>query len=156
MADGFKRLMRKQLQENLDSFADLINKPLPKKGWIRTIREALGMSSYVLADRFGCSRVNITSMEQREKKKTISLETLEQAAQAMNCKLVYCFVPTEPISILREKQARSIAKKRIEFINHSMKLEQQGLSKKQLKYQEDDLVQELLEGSSKKLWNDQV
>ncbi len=146
--------MRKQVQENVNELLILTRKSIPQKGWIRTIRDALGISSYVLADRFGCSRANITKMEQREKKKTISLETLEQAAQAMNCKLVYCLVPIEPLNKLREKQARSLAKKRINLINHSMKLEQQGLSKKQLKQQEDDLVQELLQGNPKKLWND--
>ena len=46
-----------------------------------------------------------------------------------------------------------IAKKRIKIINHSMALEQQGLNPKQLQQQEDDLVQELLQGNPKKLWD---
>lgn len=154
MARSFKKLMREQVQESLNNFLELANKPVPKKGWVRTIREALGMSSYVLAERLGYSRSNITALEQREKKGTISLETLEQVARAMNCKLVYCLVPIEPFDKLLEKQARFLAKKRIQSINHSMKLEQQGLNPKQLKQQEDDLVQELLHGDSKNLWND--
>ena len=154
MADIFKKLMREQVQESLNTFLELAKKPIPKKGWIRTIREALGMSSYVLADRLGCSRANITTIEQRERKGTISLETLEQVAQAMNCKLVYCLVPLEPLDTILEKQARSIAKKRVKIINHSMSLEQQGLTQKQLQQQENDLVQELLQGNPKKLWND--
>ncbi len=154
MADIFKKLMREQVQESLNTFLELAKKPIPKKGWIRTIREALGMSSYVLADRLGCSRANITTIEQRERKGTISLETLKQVAQAMNCKLVYCLVPLEPLDTILEKQARSIAKKRVKIINHSMSLEQQGLTQKQLQQQENDLVQELLQGNPKKLWND--
>lgn len=153
MTDGFKKLMREQVQESLDKFIEIAKKPAPPKGWIRTIREALGMSSYVLAKRMGCSRVNITTLEQREKKGTISLQALEEAAQAMNCKLVYCLVPLEPLDIILENQARIVAKKQIRLINHSMKLEQQGLNPKQLQQQEDDLVQELLKGNPKNLWD---
>jgi predicted DNA-binding mobile mystery protein A len=152
MADGFKKLMREQIQESLNNFSELIKKPVPKKGWIRTIREALGMSSNVLAERLNCTRANISSIEQRERKGTITLETLEEVAQALNCKLVYCLVPIEPLDKILEKQARLIAKKRIKIINHSMKLEQQGLTSKQLQQQENDLVQELLRGNSKALW----
>lgn len=156
MADGFKKLMREQIQESLNNFSELIKKTVPKKGWIRTIREALGMSSNVLAERLNCTRANISSIEQRERKGTITLETLEEVAQALNCKLVYCLVPIEPLDKILEKQARLIAKKRIKIINHSMKLEQQGLTSKQLQQQEDDLVQELLRGNPKKIWNDRT
>ena len=68
MSDGFKKLMLEQVQEALNGFMDLAKKPIPKKGWIRTMREALGMSSYVLANRMDCSRTNITTIEQRERK----------------------------------------------------------------------------------------
>ena len=154
MSAVFRKLMRKQVASSLEDLSTLAQKPVPKKGWIRTIRDALGMSSYVLADRLGCKRNNITAIEQRERKGTITLETLEQVAQALNCKLVYCLVPLEPFDITLEKRARLVAKKRIATVNHSMKLEQQGLSQKQLQQQEDDLVQELLRNDPKNLWTD--
>lgn len=149
--------MRKQVQESLDDFLILAQKSIPPKGWIKTIRDALGMSSSVLAKRLKCNRTNVTRMEQREKNGTISLEILEQAAKALNCKLVYCLVPLEPLDKMLEKQAHIVARKRIKAINHSMKLEQQGLDPKQLQQQEDDLVRELLQGDPKNLWsNDDV
>lgn len=154
MANGFKKLMRQQVQESLEAFKELAKKPIPKKGWVRTIREALGMSSYVLAERMGCSQSNIASIEQREQKGTITLETLDQVAKAMDCKLVYCLVPLESLNDILEKQAKMLARKRVKIINHSMSLEQQGLSSKQLKQQEDDLVQELMQGNPKRLWNE--
>lgn len=154
MADGFKKLMRQQVQTSLQGYEELAQKPIPSKGWIKTIREALGMSSYVLASRLAKSRANVTSMEQSEQKKTISLKSLEQIAQALNCKLVYCLVPIEPLDKILENQARKVAQHRIKLINHSMKLEQQGLSAQQLKQQEDDLVQELIQGNPKDLWGD--
>ena len=155
MVNGFKKLMREQIQESLEKFKELAKKPVPKKGWIRTIREALGMSSYVLAGRVGCTRANISTIEQREKKGTISLETLETIAQAMNCKLVYCLVPLESLDKILEDQARALARKRVKIINHSMSLEEQSLNPKQLQQQEDDLVQELLQGNPKRLWDDE-
>ncbi len=154
MNPNFEKLMRKQIQDTIDHYAEIAHKPIPKKGWVKTIREALGMSSEILAKRLSCSRSNITTIEQREIKGTISLETLERVAQAMNCKLVYCLVPQDPLEILLKKQARIVAKKRIQAINQSMKLEQQGLTKKQLQQQEDDLVEELLQGKTKHLWAD--
>jgi DNA-binding transcriptional regulator YiaG len=68
MANGFKKLMREQVQESLNAFLALGQKSVPQKGWIRTIRDALGMSSAVLAERLDCSRANITQIEQREKR----------------------------------------------------------------------------------------
>jgi predicted DNA-binding mobile mystery protein A len=157
MTNKFKKLMREQVQENLNDLLILTNKPVPPKGWIRTIRDALGISSYVLAKRLKCNRANVTRIEQREKKQTISLETLEEVAKALGCKLIYCLVPIEPLDKILEKQARLVAKKRIKAINHSMKLEEQGLSQKQLQQQEDDLVKELLQSDPKNLWgNDEV
>ena|SRR3990167_6743406 len=153
MANRFKRLMREQIQASVMDFFDLTKKPAPKNGWIKTIREALGLSSKVLANKLGCSQANISYMEAREKKKSISLESLEQVAQAMNCKLVYCLVPLEPFDKILEKQARKVAKKQIRLVNHSMKLEQQGLNAKQLKQEEDALIEELLSGNPKNLWD---
>ena len=115
------------------------------------------MSSEVLANRLGCKRPNVIAIEQREVKGTISLETLENVAKALNCTLVYSLIPNEPFNKILENQARIVAQKKIKIINHSMKLEQQGLDPKQLKQQEDDLVQELLQGNLKKLWsNDEI
>lgn len=144
--------MREQVQENIDNYGELTRKPIPKKGWVRAIREALGMSSYALAERLGCTRANVSSIEHREAAGTISLNMLKQAAEAMNCKLVYCLIPIEPLDQILEKQARAIAKKRTKAINHSMALEKQGLTQKQLQKQENDLVQELLQSDPKKLW----
>ncbi len=152
MTDGFKKLMRKQLQESLSDFSKPARKPAPPQGWIRAIRDALGISSRVLANRLGCRRENVTSLERREKSGAISLATLAKVAQELDCKLIYCLVPHESLDTILEKQARSIAKKRIALVNHSMKLEQQGLSAIQLQQQEDDLVKELLEANPKQLW----
>ncbi len=153
MTNSFRKLMRNQVQDSLNNFLGLLNKPIPKKGWIRAIRDSLGMSSSALSKRLGCSTANILALEGREKKGSISLATLERAAQAMNCKLVYSIVPIKPLDQILEDQAKIIAKKQAALIKHSMRLEHQGLTAMQLKKQEEDLVQALLQGNPKKLWD---
>lgn len=152
MKEKFKKLMREQIQESLKNLSELSGKTIPKGGWIKSIRQALEMPVSSLANRLGCSRNNITALEQREKKGSISLKTLEEVAQALNCKLVYCLVPLDSLDETIEQQARKVAKKQIKTINHSMLLEQQGLTAKQLKNQEENLVKELMQGNLKKLW----
>jgi len=154
MTSDFKKLMSNQVQKILNKFMGLIKISVPRSGWIRTIRDTLGMSSYSLAKRLGCSRENIVALERREKNGTVTLKTLDEVAQAMNCKLVYCLLPMKPLDQILEEQAMLIAKKRISIVNHSMSLEQQGLTPQQLKQQEDDLVQELLQGKLGNLWKE--
>ncbi len=154
MTKTFNRLMLEQVQEKLNQFLPLINRPVPRAGWIQTIRKALGLSSALLAKRLGCTRSNVIFIEEREQKGTITLETLENVAKSLNCKFVYCLVPIISLDKQLEDQARTLAKKRISAINHSMQLEKQELTTKQLQQQEDDLVQELLQGNLKKLWAD--
>lgn len=154
MEKNFKKLMRQQIQKDLNDYQGINNKTIPVDGWIRTIRKALDMSSSFLAYRFKCNASNIIKMEKREQQGTITLETLQQAAQALNCKLVYCLIPLEPIENLRKKQAELVADKIIDSTNHSMKLEDQGLTSQQLQQKKIDLVQELLDGNANDLWRD--
>ena len=149
---NFQGLLKKQVQKRVDAYGILLHETAPKQGWIRTIRDALGMSAAVLAQRLGCQPANVKSAEIRESKRAITLDTLERFAQALDCKLVYGIVPLEPFDRILEKQARKIAQQRVQMIDHSMKLEEQGLTKIQLKQQEDDLVQELLQEHPKRLW----
>ena len=148
----FKKMMREQVQIDVSESSSLAQKPSPRGGWIATIRNALGLSSYQLAKRMKCAQSNVTALERREKAKNISLASLEAAAQAMECRLVYFFVPHQSFDAILENQARRIAKIRLKPINHSMELEQQGLTIQQKKRQEDEMVQELLQGNLRDLW----
>ena len=146
--------MREQVQADVHEFLDLAHKPAPKSGWINIIRRVLGMSSSQLAKRLGCSQSNVSSFERREKEGTITLKALNDVAQAMNCRLVYCLVPNKPFDELLEDQARLVAKRQLRSVSHSMKLEDQGLTAQQQKRQEDELVKDLLYGSLRNLWKD--
>src|SRR5579872_1498388 len=149
----FKKMMREQIQDDLNNLDSLVKNPRPKEGWIEIIWKALGMSGLQLAKRMGSSQANIATLERREKTGNITLETLEKAADAMNFRCVYFFIPNKPIDQILEDQARLVVKKQLRSVEHSMELEHQGLSAEQKKRQEDDLVQELLQGSLRDLWD---
>ena len=153
MKNEFRRLMRRQVQEKIDPFVPLQNSVTPPAGWIRVIRDALGISTRVLAKKIGCSQSNIITIEKNERDGTISLNTLTKAARALNCKLVYCLVPEKPLNKILEERAREIATKHAHRINHSMKLEGQGLSEKELNKHIEEMAQELTFGNLKNLWS---
>lgn len=154
MTKFFRKIMQDQVQTDLDNPHQLLHKPVPQGGWIQIIRKILGMSGQQLAKRLGCSQANVNALERRERQKTITLEALEEAARALNCRLVYAFIPQKPFRALLEEQAKKIAHKRLKGVSHSMKLEKQGLTLKQQKQQEEELVQELLNGNLRELWED--
>jgi predicted DNA-binding mobile mystery protein A len=154
MISSFKKLRQQQIEAHADQFSTLASIPLPRKGWIRSLRNAFGMTNKQLARKLGLSQTNLTKIEKREIEGTCTLKTLAKIAEAMNCKVVYAVVPIKPIKEILEDRAKLIARKRIAAINHSMKLEQQGLTLEQLTHQNESLVRELLEGNPKDLWND--
>lgn len=151
MSKSIEKLRRRQVQERLNEYVPLLSKPIPKNGWIRTVREALGISLRSFAKILECSPANLSNLEKRELTGSITLKKLDEIARAMNCKVVYSLVPMKPLQDILKERAHKIAKKRIEVINHSMNLEEQGLSEKKLREQEDDLVELLLQ-NPKQLW----
>lgn len=123
----------------------------PVRGWIRTVREALGMSSAQLAKRMGIRQPTVSEMEQSELRGTIQLETLRRAAQAMDCTVVYALVPNRSLEITLHEQARRVAARRLRPIEHSMLLEQQEVPRKAFKKRLDALASEV---NPRTLWNE--
>lgn len=100
----------------------------PPRGWIRAIRESLGMTATQLARRMGITQATVTEFETSEVKGSIRLDTLRRAAEAMNCTLVYAFVPKEPLEKIVEDRAYNVAAQLAKPTEHTMGLEDQGLS----------------------------
>jgi len=67
----------------------------PERGWIRAIRDALGINGPQLARRLGVSKQRISVLEKAEIEGGASLNSIRQAADALNCDLVYALVPRE-------------------------------------------------------------
>lgn len=65
----------------------------PRLGWVRAVRDALGMSTRQLASRMGVTQPTVVQLQQSEANGTIQLATLRRAADALDCDLVYALVP---------------------------------------------------------------
>lgn len=70
----------------------------PASGWIRTIRESLGLSTTQTAERLGVSQPRIIALERGELKGSLTLQTIRKVATALDCTLVYALVPNQYIS----------------------------------------------------------
>jgi predicted DNA-binding mobile mystery protein A len=95
---------RRILEMRLAGIGERLGAP-PPAGWLRTMRDALGMSSYQLARRMGFSPTRVRQFEAEEVGGSIRLGTLRRAAEAMNCTLVYALSPNEPLEDIVLRQA---------------------------------------------------
>jgi len=97
----------------------------PRSGWIRAIRDALGMSTRELAQRVGLSKGRISQIERAERDRSLTLDTLERVAAALGCRVEYVLVPRESLEDMVWQQARAKATDEIAAVDHTMALEDQ-------------------------------
>jgi predicted DNA-binding mobile mystery protein A len=124
----------------------------PPRGWIKALREALGMSTAQLGRRMEISQPGVVMLEQSEALGTIKLETLQRAAAAMNCQLVYALVPNQPLETMVRDRARLIARQHLGTVEHSMRLENQGVEDRAACDQQLDAVTGKIDGRN--LWDE--
>lgn len=127
----------------------------PREGWVRTIRKTLGMTAKQLAKRLNVNRSRVVKVEHAELEGALTIRTLQEVAEALNCKLVYALIPQTSLRELIEQQARKIAEKRINRVAHSMLLEKQSVGSAAEQEQLAELINELLSGSFKNLWDEE-
>ena len=118
----FLALKRKQLDVKL---GDMRTVPMPRDGWIRTIRDALGMSAAQLGKRLGVSQQAAADLERREKSGSITISTLAAAAEALECDVHVIFVPTSSLDQTVRRQAETKARATRNRVVHTMRLEAQ-------------------------------
>lgn len=147
-----RKLKREQLDEKLKGLKD---SPIANVefGWIKSIRKALGMSTFQLAKRAGLDQSRITRIENAEVNGDLNLSTLKKIAEALNMRLVYAFVPEEGLEEMVHDQAEKIAKERLAKVSHTMKLENQELTESDKAKALDDLVQKILIDEPKDFWD---
>jgi predicted DNA-binding mobile mystery protein A len=119
---------------------------------VRAIREALGMSGKQLASRLNVSQPRIPRLEQDEVSGVVSLKTMRQAAEALDCVFVYAIVPRTSLEETVRTQARKVAETRAQRVSHTMLLEAQNLSAEEQRASLDAAVEELVREMPKELW----
>lgn len=147
-----RAIARKSLDRRLGVLRDGDAWARPPLGWVRAIRDALGLTGRQLAGRMGISQATLSGIEQGEVSDTVTLATLRRAAEALDCQLVYALVPRRPLDQVVRDRAERIATAQIARVHHSMRLEDQALRSDDLEGQRQARVDELLRGDPRRLW----
>lgn len=101
----------------------------PTRGWLRAVREAIGANQGAVATRMGVKRQSYARLEATEARGAISLSSLQKAADAMDCEVVYYLVPKPAVAANYADLARrhDPTFKHIKAAEHSMALEDQAV-----------------------------
>jgi predicted DNA-binding mobile mystery protein A len=127
MRTEFRSLRTRQLDRSLQPFLAARAISRPERGWLRAIREAIGVSASELARDMGTTRSLPLLLEKSEAENTITLKSLKAAANALDCELVYALVPRAgSIEELANQRFRTEARKYVADVEHSMALENQA------------------------------
>jgi predicted DNA-binding mobile mystery protein A len=130
MHNEFRSLRLKQLDRSLESFRAAQTAARPQKGWIRAIREAVGVSAAELGRILGTSRQLPLQFEKAEAEGSITLKSLRNVANALDCDLVYALVPrTATMRGLIENRTRAQARRHVHGVEHSMALEDHAVGR---------------------------
>jgi len=140
---------RELLDNHFDEWQQLRTLARPPRGWVRAVREALGMSAAALGARLGTTPGAVIRLEQSEAADRIRLDTLRRAADALGCDLVYLLVPRRPLTTVVRERARELARSQVKAVEQTMLLEDQAT--RQTSELEDRLAERLLERGS--LWS---
>ena len=143
-----KKILRRSYQKKFDLFRKAII-ARPQQGWLKTIREFLGMTTTQLAKRLEISQPRIVAMEKNER--NVKISTMERIADVLNCDFSYAFVPRENIDDIIYNQAKKKAQKILDKVNKNMGLENQLVKTDDLL---KDIIEELLEGNIARIWDE--
>ena len=152
---GIKKVVAKQYGENVDrAMTQLAGLSMPAEGWIRTVRKALSMSGAQLGRRLGVTRGLVSNTEKAELNGGVTLKSMGQIAQAMDCRFVYAIVPENSVADIIRRRAFEKARERVEDVSVQMALEDQLLNPSRLEAQIEYLATEMIEKLNSDFWND--
>jgi predicted DNA-binding mobile mystery protein A len=90
--------VRAIILEGLEARSEALNSArphatAPARGWLRAVREAVGLTQSEVAARAGVKRQSYAQFENSEERGSISIASLRRAAESMDCELVYYVIP---------------------------------------------------------------
>lgn len=152
MPKSMNFLHLRQIDEALRPYRQLLRNEKPRRGWLREIRQAIGMTATQYGGRLGVTPSAVTSLERSETQGSITLRSLSRAADALDCEVFYVVIPRKPLRRMVAEQAQRVAKARLREVDHTMRLENQGVKRAELMAQLQDLVKHLSDTPTKELW----
>lgn len=102
-----------QLAEALSQFPPSESATPPRGGWVRAVRETLGMTQAQLAARLEITRQSLQGLETAEAERRVTLDSLDRMARAMQCRVVYAVVPES--GALADLRERKLSAKQSDF-----------------------------------------
>lgn len=144
--------VRRHLDARLSNLPRPASFTKPRDGWIRAIRQALGMSAADLGHQMGLSRARVAAIEHGEARGNLNVQTLHRAAEALGCDFVYAFIPKKPLEDTVRERALQVAAEHMSAVRHTMTLENQGIADDVARRQLNDVADELARRSPRKLW----
>jgi len=147
-----RSLRRRQLDRIVRPLTKVAPQP-PSRGWIKTVREAIGMSFRQIGQRLALTQQSVAELEHAEQTGSITLKNLRRVAEAMECRLVYAFVPNESFESLVQQQAEQVADQIVQRVEISMSLEDQGTESNAQRQRKEDLTGELVRTTPRNLWD---
>lgn len=149
--EELKRRARQRIDERLSALKPEDRFAPPPKGWIRAIRDALGMSGVQLAARMKVRPQTIDALEKSEASGSVQLNTLRRTAQALDCTVIYALVPNSSLEQAVKTRARRIALRDLARVAHTMKLEAQETGKARTEERIEEYIRSL---KDRDLWNE--
>lgn len=110
------------------------------------------MSAADLAARMRLSKARVLAIEKSEAAGTLNVDTLNRAAEALGCTLVYAFIPKKPLEETVRERALEVAAEHLSAVGHTMRLEDQGVAQHAAQQQLHEVAEELLRYSPRSLW----
>jgi len=149
-----KALIIQQLNRKMLAYASLKQVAMPPMGWIKAIRNALGMSMQQLGNKLSITKQSILEIEQREKDGSITLKSLKEIAKAMDMQLIYGFVPNDgSLDALIHRKAKDLATQIVMRTSNTMKLEDQQNSNQRIENAIQERVIAIKNEMPKILWD---
>jgi predicted DNA-binding mobile mystery protein A len=145
----------RHLDKRFSSLRTFTNLQRPPRGWLRAIRNALGMTTAQYGKRLGVSQPRIVELEKSEQNGNVTLSTLQRAAEALGCRLAYVLVPERPLAEVVKERAELIAERQSKAIEHTMRLEDQAVrDKKAARALREQAIEDLLKRPAR-LWDEE-
>jgi predicted DNA-binding mobile mystery protein A len=96
--------------------------------------------------------MSVTDLEESERAGSAQLATLRRAADAMDCDLVYAFVPRASLEDTVRRQALRVARRELARVDTTMRLEDQALPNEEAETRVAEFAESLLDDRA--LWDD--
>jgi predicted DNA-binding mobile mystery protein A len=148
------KLQFQQLNEKMLQLAGMKHVIIPPIGWIKAIRNGIGMSMEQLGKKLSITKQGVMDIEKREKEGAITIKSMQEIAKAIDMQFVYGFVPDDgSLDQMIEMRALEMATKIVQRTSNTMKLEDQENSKERIEKAIKERAAEIINKTPKILWD---